>query len=97
MIEVLLQNIDTLLAFVTGGGVLSFATLKFTRKQAEADAMKAVQEVYQETIKDLREDKEHLGKEISDLREKVAAIYNQLASLRRYKCIDLDCKLRKND
>lgn len=97
MLELISQNLDTLLAFVTGGGILSFATLKFTRKQAEADAMKAVQEVYQETIKDLREDKEHLGKEISDLRDKVSEIYKQLASMRRYKCTDLDCKLRKTE
>lgn len=97
MIELVTQNIDTLLAFVTGGGVLSFATLKFTRKQAEADAMKAVQEVYQGTIKDLREDKGHLSKEISDLREQVADIYKELVSLRKYKCTSLECKLRKID
>mgnify|MGYP001188982948 FL=1 len=97
MLEILSQHIDTLLAFITGGGVLSFATLKFTRKQAEADAMKAVQEVYQETIKDLREDKELMGKELSDLRVKVAGIYKDLAVLRKYKCTDLDCKHRKID
>lgn len=95
MLEFLSQHLDTVLAFLTGGGVLSFATLKFTRKQAEADAMKAVQEVYQETIKDLREDKELMGKEISDLRIRVADIYKDLALLRKYECTDLDCRLRK--
>ena len=74
MIEFFTQNLETLLAFITGGGLLSFATLKFTRKQAEANAMKAVQEVYQETIKDLREDKAEMNKEIQELRERVAGI-----------------------
>lgn len=95
MIEFLSQNLETLLAFITGGGLLSFATLKFTRKQAEANAMKAVQEVYQETIKDLREDKAEMNKEMQELRDRVAGIYKELSSLRKYKCITMDCKLRK--
>lgn len=97
MIEFLSQNLDTLLAFVTGGGLLSFATLKFTRKQAEANAMKAVQEVYQETIKDLREDKAEMNKEIAELRERVAGIYKELAFLRKHKCTVIDCKLRQTE
>ena len=97
MIEFFTQNLETLLAFITGGGLLSFATLKFTRKQAEANAMKAVQEVYQETIKDLREDKAEMNKEIQELRERVAGIYKELASLRKYKCIVTDCKQRKTE
>lgn len=97
MIEFITQNLETLLAFITGGGLLSFATLKFTRKQAEANAMRAVQEVYQETIKDLREDKAEMNKEIQELRERVAGIYKELSSLRKYKCIVMDCKERKTE
>lgn len=97
MIHFITQNLETLLAFITGGGLLSFATLKFTRKQAEANAMKAVQEVYQETIKDLREDKERMSEEIKELRVEVAGIYKELRSLRQYKCIVMDCKSRKTE
>ena len=97
MIEFFTQNLETLLSFITGGGLLSFATLQFTRKQAEANAMKAVQEVYQETIKDLREDKAEMNKEIQELRERVAGIYKELASLRKYKCTIMDCKQRKTE
>lgn len=97
MIEFITQNLESLLAFIAGGGLLSFATLKFTRKQAEANAMQAVQEVYQETIKDLREDKIEMNKEIQELRERVAGIYKELASLRKHKCIVIDCKQRKTE
>lgn len=94
MIEFITQNLETLLAFITGGGLLSFATLKFTRKQAEANAMKAIQEVYAETIKSLREDKNYLNQEIAALREEVAEIRKKQNELYRLKCTKLDCKDR---
>lgn len=95
---------ETLLAFITGGGLLSFATLKFTRKQAEANAMKAVQDVYQETIKDLREDKELIKKENSDMRlhileleKKVQQNSIDIKSLQAFKCVVTDCKERRQE
>ena len=97
MIELISNYTEPILAFLTGGGLLSFVTLKFTRKQAEADAMKDVQDVYQETIKDLREDKDRLGDELKTLRDEVADIYKQLRELRQYKCIVIDCKMRKTE
>ena len=42
---------QTILTFVLGGGLVSFLTaiitMKYTKKQAEANAMKAMQDVYQ--------------------------------------------------
>lgn len=97
MTELITQNFETLLAFITGGGILSFATLKFTRKQAEANAMKAVQEVYQETIKDLRTDKEHMNKEITELRNKIDNVCKRLTALKKNQCTVLDCPKRRTE
>lgn len=54
-------------AFCTGG--LSWlVTFKYTKKQAEADAMKSVQEVYQNLINDLKEERTEDKKEIAELK-----------------------------
>lgn len=104
MIDFITQNLESLLAFITGGGLLSFATLKFTRKQAEANAMKAVQDVYQETIADLRSDKDEMKKEnaemrntLNELRKEVHQHAKDINLLKSYKCTVLDCVLRKRD
>ena len=59
--------IDTILAFLLGGGLIGtvtgFVTMKFTKKKAEAHAMMSIQDIYQELINDLREDKDVLKKE----------------------------------
>lgn len=97
---------QTILTFVLGGGLLSFITaiitLKYTKKQAEANAMKAVQDVYQELIgdmrseiKSLREDRESLKVEMSKMKEEISnnrQLYNEL---KPYKCTDLSCIKRK--
>ena len=82
MNDIITQN---LLTFILGGGLLSFITgvitLKYTKKQAEAKALSSVQDVYQELIADLRADKE--------------ANENEIADLKRFKCINLLCNNRK--
>ena len=64
MNELITQN---LLTFILGGGLLTFvtgfATLKYNKKQAEAKALSAVQDVYQELIADLRADKEAMKRD----------------------------------
>lgn len=95
MIEFSTTYLEPILAFITGGGLLSFATLKFTRKQAEANAMKAIQEVYSETIKSLREDKNYLNQEIAALREEVGEIRKKQNEIYRLKCTKLDCSQRQ--
>lgn len=102
MLELITNYIEPILAFITGGGLLSFLTMKFTRKQAEAEAMKAVQDVYQETIKDLREDKELIKKENTDMRLQITELEKKvkqncidIKELQSYKCIVENCKERR--
>lgn len=102
MPELITNYIEPILAFITGGGLLSFLTMKFTQKQAEAEAMKAVQDVYQETIKDLREDKELIKKENTDMRLQITELEKKvkqncidIKELQFYKCIVENCKERR--
>lgn len=102
MIEFLTQHLDVLIGLITSGGLASIVTLRSTKKQAEAKAMQSMQAVYQETIKDLREDKElmkieneELRKSIQELRKKVNDIHLELASIRRYKCTVPNCEKRQ--
>ncbi len=57
------QIIITILGLLFAGGLSSFFTLKYTKQKAQADAMLSVQDVYQETIIDLRADKTILKEE----------------------------------
>lgn len=104
MTELLTLHLDTLIAFVTGGGLLTVLTVRATKRQAEAKAMRAVQEVYQETIKDLREDKNLMKKDNEAFRQKVQVLQDEInkislevAALRKYRCTVIDCKLRVKD
>lgn len=97
MAEFIATYLEPILAFITGGGLFSIVTLKYGRKEAEASAMKAVQEVYQETIKDLRANNDYLKNEINSLRETVTRNSTDIAQLQRYKCTVLDCSLRKSE
>lgn len=68
------QIIITLLGVLFAGGISSFFTLKFTKQKAQADAMLSVQDVYQETIVDLRADKTILKEERDQARNDVTEI-----------------------
>lgn len=83
-----------LLGFITGGGLLTVVTYKSTRTKANADAMKAVQDVYQETIRDLRQEKELLKKEIFELRNEIQEIKIQIKRMEDYDCIVKNCAKR---
>lgn len=52
------EILNYILVFLFGGGLVgtatAFVTIKYTKKRAEADAMKAMQDVYQEMITDQR-------------------------------------------
>jgi len=81
-------------AFATGS-LTWLATVKFTRQQAKADAMKSIQDVYQELIDDLRnthakdlEEKDSLrsmineqGEQIRKLKETISSQSERLASI----------------
>ena len=65
----------------TGGGIGYVITLKSVKKKASAEAMTAVQDVYQETITDLREDKKILKEENAILRERLSLYEKQLQQI----------------
>lgn len=97
MTEIITTYLEPFLLFVTGGGLASLISIKYTRKTAQADAMKAMQDVYQETIQDLRNDKEEMKKEIAELKKEVHQNSEDIKTLKSYKCTALDCKLRKRE
>lgn len=76
--------ITIILTFVFGGGLISYitalVTLKYTKKQAEANAMKSVQDVYQELIKDMRSAMESLKQEKADGEKRLSARIESLES-----------------
>ena len=101
MPEFFTTYLEPILAFVTGGGIVSLVRWRSLKKQAEAEAMKAVQEVYQATIKDLREDKDLMKKDNQELRDKVDELQrivtqnsNDIQEMKQYRCIVTDCTLR---
>lgn len=100
--ELLKLYFEPILLFISGGGLAAFCTVKYTKKQAQANAMKAVQDVYQETIKDLREDKELIKKENTDMRLQITELEKKvkqncidIKELQSYKCIVENCKERR--
>lgn len=97
MTEFLSTYLEPILAFVSGGGLFTLVSMKYSKKQAEANAMKAVQEVYQSTIKDLRDTNDYLKAEISTLRETVSQNTKDISQLQRYKCTVQECSLRKTE
>ncbi len=104
MQEFFTTYLEPILTFILGGGIVSLVKWRSIKKQAEAEAMKAVQEVYQETIKDLRDDKEMMKKDNSELRATVSELQKtvqqnsiDIQELKGFKCIVMDCKLRKKE
>jgi hypothetical protein len=104
MVEFITTYLEPILLFVSGGGLATVFTVKYTRKTAQADAMKAVQDVYQETIQDLREDKEIMKKENVEMRSQISSLEKtvkqncaDIRELKSYKCVVVDCKLRKKE
>ncbi len=85
MTETIITAIIT--ALCTGGLTWLF-TLRYTRKQAEADAMKSVQEVYQELIEDMKNDRKELKQRIDD----VESQYREL----QQKCNEMEKDIRQN-
>ncbi len=68
------------LGMLVGGGGIWLFTIKSTREKARAEAMKEVQDVYQETIIDLREDKRLLKDDITSIKKERDALTIEIAS-----------------
>lgn len=104
MPELINTYLMPVLTFVGGGGAVYLINWRSMKKQAEAEAMKAVQDVYQETIEDLRADKAAMKADntelrgiVSDLQKTVYQNTKDINLLKQFKCTVLDCKLRKKD
>ena len=93
------EIILAIISVIGSGGLAVLVTVKFIRQKASADAMSAVQSVYQATIKDLREDKEIIKKEFADFKQEVkdkfAEMERDVKYFKSHSCQNLDCKLRK--
>ena len=81
------MNIDTnfllsLLGLVVGGGITVPFTLKFARRKASAEAFQAVQDVYQEAIADLREEKNLQKQELLALQLQVDVLRKEIYKLK---------------
>lgn len=63
-----LNIITPIVTLVLGGSAAWLFTIKYTRRQAEADAMQHFQTVYQGLIKDLQEDRANLRLEIQQMK-----------------------------
>ncbi|MCA6042157.1 hypothetical protein KFX61_15160 [Bacteroides thetaiotaomicron] len=85
MTETIITAIIT--ALCTGGLTWLF-TLRYTRKQAEADAMKSVQEVYQGLIEDLKNDRQELKKRFDEVDNKYKEVLQ--------KCNEMEKAIRRN-
>lgn len=77
---------------VTSGSLSWLVTIKFTRKQAEADAMKSVQDVYQELIEDLRTSNSSLKEKIAEMEESIKLLQGDVQRNNR-RLIELQPRL----
>ena len=94
-----MEILSIIISFIVGGGLITLLTLPSIRSKAKADAMQSVQDVYQETIQDLREEKnrqkEELAEQINELRTQLDHCLREIESLKKLKCYDMTCLNRK--
>lgn len=82
------MNIDAdfLLGFlgvILGGGITVPFTLKFARRKASAEAFQAVQDVYQEAVADLRDEKNLQKQELLALQQQVDVLREEIYKLKK--------------
>ena len=94
-----MELINIIISFVVGGGLVTLLTLPSIRSKAKADAMQSIQDVYQETIRDLREEKkrqkDELTAQINEFRAELEHYGREIESLKKIKCYDMSCPIRK--
>lgn len=88
------ELVGYIISAVASGSIAWLATIKWTRKQAEADAMESVQNVYQELIEDLKRDREELKTENHQLREELRSIHSRMVELES-KCNDNERRIEQ--
>lgn len=95
----LIQNIlPSVVSLVVGGGLTAIITSRSIRQKAKADAMMSVQDVYQETISDLRQDRlsqrEEFERQITELKTRIETLQADIENLKKLKCYNLECPQR---
>lgn len=78
LVNIILPYVATLLA---GGGISWIFTIRYTRKQEEANATKTSQEIYQALITDLNSDRGRLIEEKDQLRGELSETQRQVKRL----------------
>lgn len=92
MNEFLTDNLGILISALVTGSLTWVATIKWTRKQAEADAMESVQNVYQELIDDLKKEREDLKRDREELKHENQSLREELRSFHgRMGELELKC------
>lgn len=86
--------ITTVISSICTGGITWLFTLKYTRKQAEADAMLSVQNVYQQIIEDLKTDRVELKENIKELALKVSENEREIKAMKPNLCWRKACTQR---
>lgn len=79
--EQILEWVGYIITALTTGSVGWIASVKYNRQQAKADAMKSVQDVYQELVADLKNDREELKAENAELRESMHKMEEKMAKM----------------
>ena len=80
------------LGFIAGGGLTTIFLGPSKRKKEEVSVIQEVQNTYQEIIKDLKEDREQLRTQVSELNVKVTRLEAE-AEVRDKKISDLQNEL----
>lgn len=86
--------VTTIVSSLCTGGLTWLFTLKYTRKQAEADAMLSVQNVYQQIIEDLKTDRAELKENIKELALKVSENEREIKAMKPSLCGRKGCNQR---
>lgn len=86
--------ITTVISSICTCGITWLFTLKYTMKQAEADAMLSVQNVYQQIIEDLKTDRVELKENIKELALKVSENEREIKAMKPNLCGRKACTQR---
>lgn len=96
----ILRFLEFLGTFVIGGGLSVLITIKSVKTKASAEAMSSVQDVYQDLIRDLRDDRDrqraYFEEQLSRLESQISSMKKDIESLKKIKCYDLSCDHRKH-
>jgi hypothetical protein len=91
------EILNYIMVFLFGGGLVgtatAFVTIKYTKKRAEADAMKAMQDVYQEMITDQRS---YINSLKQDKEDSEARWENKVETLSK-RIETMDLKINENN